>query len=58
MVTLIARAWPVVRSFLPDLRDVHVYGGGLLVVIGAAAVWPPLAYITGGGLLLYLGLTK
>lgn len=57
MVALM-NAWAVVRPLLPDLRDVHVYGGGLLLAIGAEAAWPSLGWMVAGGLLLYLGIRK
>lgn len=47
-----------VKVVLPDLRDVHVYGGGALVAIGAWLWFPPAAPIVFGALLLYLGLRK
>lgn len=55
---LIVGAWDMIHPSMPDFRDLHVYGGGALLVIGAASVWTPLAYMTGGAVLLYLGLRK
>ena len=46
------------RPLLPDLRDLHVYGGAALVVLGAARVYRPAGYLVAGLLLLYLGLRK
>lgn len=43
-----------VRPALPGPRDAHVYGGGLLLAIGAQVLSPGLAVF--GALLLYLGL--
>ncbi|MFW6331497.1 MAG: hypothetical protein ACOC3J_07215 [Gemmatimonadota bacterium] len=44
------------RPLLPDFRDLHVYGGGALVTVGAWWVYPPAGLIVGGALLIYLGL--
>jgi hypothetical protein len=43
------------RALLPDARDVHVYGGGLLLALGAGAYSPAAGLIVFGALLLYLG---
>ena len=42
--------------FLPSLRDLHVYGGGILVAVGAGNMWAPLGPAVFGILLVYLGL--
>jgi len=46
----------VLAPLLPDARDLHVYGGGLLVALGAWMTYPPAAPAVFGALLLYLGL--
>lgn len=46
------------RPALPDARDVHVYGGGVLVALGAWMAWPPAAPTLLGLLLVYLGLRR
>jgi hypothetical protein len=43
---------------LPDFRDVHVYGGGLLIAIGMWTWWRPGGFIVFGCLLVYLGLFR
>lgn len=45
-----------VRPFLPDLLDLHVYGGGFLVSVGVGLAWPPGGFIAFGVLLLGLGI--
>lgn len=50
--TLIA----VVRPALPSLRDLHVYGGGLLLAVGAGMAWRPGAPLVLGAMLVFLGL--
>jgi hypothetical protein len=47
-----------VAPALPDLRDIHVYGGGLLIAVGAWMWFPPAAPMVLGALLVYLGLRK
>lgn len=37
-----------------DLADVHIYGGIALVAYGCWLAWPPLAYMVGGALLVWL----
>ena len=45
--------------YLPDLRDLHVYGGGLLVALGISWLTRPGAGLMAfGALLLYLGLRR
>lgn len=54
-----SRVSKTVRGFvgmMPDLWDLHVYGGGLLVAGGFYLAWPPGGLIAAGALLLYLGL--
>lgn len=46
------------RPILPDLRDLHVYGGVALIAVGVAHAWRPLGYIAAGALLLYIGLPE
>lgn len=46
------------RPLLPSFRDLHVYGGGALVSLGAHAAWPPAGAIVFGALLVGLGLLK
>jgi hypothetical protein len=52
------RVWDAVRAVLPDFRDLHVYGGGLLIAIGLWTWWRPGGFIVFGGLLVYLGLFR
>jgi hypothetical protein len=42
--------------WLPDARDLHVYGGGLLIAIGAWQLHPAAGWIVMGALLVGLGL--
>ena len=51
-------AWGVIAKVLPDLRDLHVYGGAALVTIGAALVYPPAGWMVAGLCLIYLGLRR
>jgi hypothetical protein len=44
------------RSILPDARDLHVYGGGALVAVGAWIILPGAGLVAFGALLVYLGL--
>ena len=45
------------KSKLPEIiRDVAVLGGAVAVVTGLALAWAPLAWITGGALLIGLGI--
>lgn len=45
------------RKALPGLRDLHVYGGGLLLAVTAwLSPWPWVAPGIFGALLLFLGL--
>ena len=44
------------RPFLPDVRDLHVYGGGILVAVGAWIILPGAGLVVFGALLVYLGL--
>lgn len=47
------------RPALPSFRDLHVYGGGALVALGAwLSPWPWLAPVVFGLLLLYLGIWR
>lgn len=46
------------RRALPDLRDLHVYGGGALVAWGAWGISPAAGKVVFGAVLLYLGLRK
>ena len=53
------RRWGLaLRDALPDARDLHVYGGGALVAVGAWLAYRPAGWILGGILLLYLGLWR
>lgn len=36
----------------------HVYGGGLVLAIGAGMAYPPAGLISLGALLLYIGLRR
>ena len=36
----------------------HVYGGGLLLSVGAGLAFPPAGLITFGAFLLYIGLRR
>ena len=46
-----------VREYLPDFRDLHVYGGVLLVAVGAGAMWGwPAGVALIGTALVYLGI--
>lgn len=56
LTELRARIHARVRPALPGPRDVHVYGGGLLLASGAGLVYAPAGLIVFGALLLYLGL--
>jgi len=55
---VIRAALAKLRGFLPDFRDVHAYGGGILLAFGAWQVYPPAAWMLAGLLLLYLGLRR
>lgn len=44
------------RPVLPDARDLHVYGGTLLVAAGVWSVWPPGGAMVLGVMLCALGL--
>ncbi len=46
------------RALLPDFRDLHVYGGGLLAGYGLWSWHHWLGYAAGGALLVALGLRK
>lgn len=46
------------RSLLPDFRDLHVYGGGVLMAVGMGCLWRPAGLIVFGAFLLYMGLRK
>ena len=50
-----ARIVTRLRPLLPDARDLHVYGGGLLVALGAGMYSPAAGLMVFGALLLYLG---
>lgn len=56
MEGVVRRALSRLRAALPDLRDIHVYGGGLMVAAGAWMAYPPAGPVALGALLLYLGL--
>jgi hypothetical protein len=46
-------------QFAPDLRDLHVYGGGVVVAAGLwLSPWPWTALVAFGALVLYLGLRR
>ena len=47
-----------ILDLLPDLQDLHVYGGGLLVAIGAGLAYPPAGPFAFGLVLLYLGIRR
>lgn len=47
-----------VGALLPDVRDLHVYGGGALVAWGAAQAYPPAGWMVAGTVLMYLGLRR
>lgn len=47
-----------VGALLPDVRDLHVYGGGALVAWGAAEAYPPAGWMVAGTVLMYLGLRR
>lgn len=53
MALTVAKA---LRPYLPDFRDLHVYGGGLLLAGGAWAIYPPAGPMAFGCLLLVIGL--
>lgn len=40
-----------------DLRDWLTFGGLALVCCGTAQIYPPAAWIVGGGVLMYLGMS-
>lgn len=44
-----------VRPYMPSLRDLHLYGGALLVAVGAWLYDPRLALGVVGVYLVYLG---
>lgn len=48
----------VLRGILPDIRDLHVYGGAGLIAWGVSAWYPPAWRIVFGAALLYLGLRR
>lgn len=51
---LARRAW----SVLPSFRDLHVYGGLVLMAVGAAMAYRPAGYFLAGLVLLWLGLRR
>jgi hypothetical protein len=51
-------AGSLLHDALPDMRDLHVYGGGAMVAWGAASVFPPAGWVAFGLVLLYLGLRR
>lgn len=52
----LGRLWRVFRGAMPDIRDAHVYGGGLMLAAGAQFLWPGPIIL--GALLVYLGLRR
>lgn len=50
------RVLAVIGAF--DLRDVHAYGGVLLVSYGLHQVHPPLSFIVAGLALFWLGVRR
>lgn len=54
----LAAAMRRLRPALPDLRDLHVYGGVALMAAGLAQIAPALGWVAAGAILLYLGLRK
>lgn len=51
------KAWLKVEKNLEGLiRDLHVYGGIILMAAGTAAMFPPAALILSGVFLAWLGL--
>jgi putative exporter of polyketide antibiotics len=47
---------PGLRAALPNAQDVHIYGGALLLAVGAGAVYLPAGLAVAGLALLLLGL--
>lgn len=54
----LGRLGRAVRHVVPDWRDVHVYGGGLLIAAALDRLVPGTGPIAYGVLLLYLGLRR
>lgn len=44
-----------VRRRLPDALEVHVYGGAVLISVGAGLWFPPAGLIACGALLIVIG---
>lgn len=44
------------KSLLPDLRDIIVFGGLLLAGYGAWLMYPPAGYMLAGAGLFYIGM--
>lgn len=61
-MTWIARRWDVLgtrlRPWLPDVRDLHVYGGALLIAWGISRYAPAMGWVVMGMVLLALGLRR
>lgn len=55
---MITGALNALRGIAPDFRDVHVYGGAVMIAVGAGMWFPPAAPMLFGAVLLYLGLRK
>jgi hypothetical protein len=59
MTALGRRLAALVGSAAPDVRDLHVYGGGGLIALAAwLSPWSWVAPAAFGALLLYLGLRR
>lgn len=65
MKALLSRLWDGLagisrrlRGVLPDVLDVHIYGGGALVVWGASGISEPVALVIAGMWLAGIGVWK
>lgn len=54
MAALTKRALALIQGALPDRIDVHLYGGALLVAIGAGMYSQPAGFIAFGAVLLFI----
>jgi len=51
------KAWAAMRAGI-ELRDVFVFGGLACVVVGAAQIYVPAAWVVAGGVLFWLGVRR